>query len=177
MNRVLSATGHRPDKLGGYTQNNATIRRIKNELLVKLRLCISVYGFDEFWSGAAQGFDQLFFEVVEDLRVEFPHIKNNIAMPYKDFGENWPEPARKHLKELCCMADKVHIVYEGGFSFGKLNGRNIFMVDKGDGVMACWDGSKGGTYNCIEYAKRKKKPILRLNPRMWTWSCTEVLMP
>ncbi len=171
MGKVMSATGHRPDKLGGYKpRNNPTVQHIKEELYEKLRLCMDG-GFDEFWSGAAQGFDQIFFEVVEDLRVEFPHIKNNIAIPYKGFGDNWPEAAKKNLDELCKLADVVHIVCEGDYDIRYLQKRNVFMVDKGDAIMSCWDGTMGGTFNCIEYAKKKKKPILRLNPRTRIWNC------
>jgi hypothetical protein len=32
-------------------------------------------------------------------------------------------------------------------------------------VIAFWDGStSGGTFNCVEYAKRKKKEIYQINP-------------
>jgi hypothetical protein len=29
-------------------------------------------------------------------------------------------------------------------------------------VLAYWDGSSGGTANCIKYAEKKKKPIINL---------------
>jgi uncharacterized phage-like protein YoqJ len=43
--------------------------------------------------------------------------------------------------------------------------RNEYMVDNADMVIAFWDGStSGGTFNCVEYAKRKKKEIYQINP-------------
>lgn len=38
------------------------------------------------------------------------------------------------------------------------------MVDNSDTVIAVWDGSKSGTGNCVEYAKRKNVPVFTLEP-------------
>jgi len=40
--------------------------------------------------------------------------------------------------------------------------RNIWMVDNCDLVLALWDGSDGGTGNCIKYANKIGKPIVNL---------------
>jgi uncharacterized phage-like protein YoqJ len=40
--------------------------------------------------------------------------------------------------------------------------RNIWMVDHADEVWAFWDGSKGGTANCVKYAERVNKPVRNL---------------
>lgn len=41
--------------------------------------------------------------------------------------------------------------------------RNKWMVDNADAVMAYWSGvEKGGTYNCIEYARQVNKPIANI---------------
>ena len=37
------------------------------------------------------------------------------------------------------------------------------MVNNSDLVIAVWNGSKGGTNNCIDYAKKKNKDILYIN--------------
>jgi hypothetical protein len=38
------------------------------------------------------------------------------------------------------------------------------MVDRCDIVIAAWDGSRGGTGHCVEYARHKKKEIIVLTP-------------
>ena len=38
------------------------------------------------------------------------------------------------------------------------------MVDNADKVIAVWDGSKGGTYNCVKYAEKQNKEIIVINP-------------
>jgi uncharacterized phage-like protein YoqJ len=45
--------------------------------------------------------------------------------------------------------------------------RNEWMVDRADKLVALWDGSWGGTFNCIEYARKKGVPFDNLWAR---WS-------
>ena len=42
--------------------------------------------------------------------------------------------------------------------------RNEEMVDRCDLLIGVWDGSKGGTYNCINYAIDHGREIVRINP-------------
>ena len=42
--------------------------------------------------------------------------------------------------------------------------RNEYMVDLTDKVIAVWDGSKGGTGNCVRYAEKCGKEIIRILP-------------
>lgn len=43
--------------------------------------------------------------------------------------------------------------------------RNEYMTDNSDIVIAVWDGSKGGTANCVRYAKKLNKEIIVINPK------------
>jgi uncharacterized phage-like protein YoqJ len=40
--------------------------------------------------------------------------------------------------------------------------RNKWMVDHSDMVLSLWDGSAGGTANCIEYARHVDKPVVNI---------------
>ena len=42
--------------------------------------------------------------------------------------------------------------------------RNEYMVDKADTLIAVWNGTSGGTANCVKYAKKKGVDIVRLDP-------------
>ena len=42
--------------------------------------------------------------------------------------------------------------------------RNIWMVDRSQYIIGVWDGTEGGTANCIEYAKKKDINILIIKP-------------
>ena len=43
--------------------------------------------------------------------------------------------------------------------------RNEYMVDKCDILLAVWDGSAGGTNNCVKYARKLDKEIIIIDPR------------
>lgn len=53
----------------------------------------------------------------------------------------------------------------GRHSNVKLQLRNVYMVDQSDIVVAIFDGTKGGTFNCIKTAKEKGKRIIVLDPK------------
>ena len=53
---------------------------------------------------------------------------------------------------------------EGEYYPAKMEKRNEYMVDHSDIVIAVWDGSKSGTENCIKYAQKLNKRIIRINP-------------
>lgn len=44
---------------------------------------------------------------------------------------------------------------------------NEWMVDRAGRIAALWDGSWGGTFNCLNYARRRGVPIDNLWDR-WT---------
>jgi uncharacterized phage-like protein YoqJ len=56
------------------------------------------------------------------------------------------------------------IVCEGGYHPDKLQKRNIWMVDRSTAVLALWDGSKGGTANCVKYAEKVSVPVFNVWP-------------
>lgn len=52
-------------------------------------------------------------------------------------------------------AAEVVVVSDGEYAVWKMQTRNEAMVDAADELWALWDGSSGGTKNCIDYAKGK----------------------
>lgn len=57
------------------------------------------------------------------------------------------------------------IACEGGYASWKMQKRNEWMVDRCDILVSVWDGTEGGTYNCVNYAIGKNKQIIRINPK------------
>jgi uncharacterized phage-like protein YoqJ len=43
--------------------------------------------------------------------------------------------------------------------------RNKWMVDHCDALVAIWNGTSGGTANCVKYALSVNKPIVMINPK------------
>jgi len=62
------------------------------------------------------------------------------------------------------LADGVVVVSEGGYSARNMQRRNEWMVDHSDKVLAVWDGSNGGTGNCVAYARSIGREIIRIDP-------------
>lgn len=45
-----------------------------------------------------------------------------------------------------------------------LHARNHWMVDRAHLLVAVFDGSPGGTAECVRYAEQRAVPVLRLDP-------------
>lgn len=156
-------TGHRPDKLGGYNENNQIAIKVKEDLNMTIRNCI-FNGYDTFISGGALGVDQWAAEKVLNWRREFPNIKLIIARPFPSQACKWYKDSVDYFNQLCQKANEVIDVNSDPYAAWKMQKRNEWMVDNSDLVVAVWDGSNGGTGNCVKYAQSKNKKIIRINP-------------
>jgi len=108
----------------------------------------------------ALGVDQDFaFTCVE---MQIPFIA---AVPFLGQESTWPRESQEFYRELLAHAYCQYVVTGGGYSAHKMDRRNRWMVDNCDILIAVWDGSRGGTYNCVEYAEQVRRPIHRINPR------------
>jgi uncharacterized phage-like protein YoqJ len=149
---VYAATGHRPDKLGGYYDMVAAERlaRVAGEFLAACRP-------DRVIVGMAQGWDTAV--AVAAVRLGIPFVA---AVPFKGQESTWSLTARKRYENLLECADEVVIVSPGGFSNAKMQTRNEWMVDRAALVVAMWNGTRGGTANCLDYAAARGVPIVNL---------------
>lgn len=167
MGQTLCFTGHRPNKLGGYSGERAkTIQDgIFGKLVHVVQRAIDV-GFDTFISGGALGIDQIGAEAVlhRKRNPAFSHIKLIIARPFPSQACKWPRFSQENFENLCEKADKIVDVSEDPYSPEKMQIRNEWMVDNSDAVIAVWNKSGGGTGNCVDYATKQFKPILVIDP-------------
>lgn len=164
-------TGHRPDKLGGWNENNKTANAVKKWLWQSIKRAIKG-GHDTFISGAALGVDTWAAEAVHALKDEFPHIQLVLALPFANQASVWRKESLVRWERLVDIADKVITVSdnppEGSprWAYAQvLHKRNQYMVDHAHSGIAVWNGDeKGGTYDCLGRAKKKERPVLRLDP-------------
>lgn len=146
---ILSVTGHRPNKLGGYSpEAYRKLLALAMNQVIKLQPSLVI-------TGMALGWDTAIAEACFQLNV--PYLA---AVPFKGQECLWPALSQYKYRNLLFHAQEVVIVSTGSYSAGKMNKRNRFMVDKADSVLALWDGTQGGTGNCVAYAKLKGKPII-----------------
>lgn len=159
---ILTITGHRPPKLGGYDLPNPVFQAVMEGIdrsLIALRP-------ERLVSGMALGVDQWALDscILND-------IPYTAAVPFQGFSRNWPHKSQEHFQYFMARADKVVYTTEGNppYSDQLLHHRNQWMVMNSDAVLAVWDGSSGGTANCVRFAKACGKPVyfVQLNPEIW----------
>lgn len=153
---ILAITGHRPPKIGGYDPTAP----LRVAVRAAIRKHLLEFKPEKGISGMALGVDQDFAEECHALDIPFV-----AAVPFKGQEGAWPEAARAHYDYLLGLAETVVVVRGGGFAAWKMQERNKWMVDRCSHLLAVWDGSSGGTANCVEYAKSQSKPITRINPK------------
>ncbi len=177
MGRTVAVTGHRPNKLkGGYTWNTAENKRLITELTKTFKWLIEEHEMTELITGGAIGVDQYAFQAGLNLKELGYNLKLTLAIPYESQPSVWQQEQRKRYEEFKTLADKIVYVdtvegYRnknetvGEHSNFKLFRRNEFMVDRADILVGVWDGTKGGTYNCIKYAQKDEtKEFVFINP-------------
>ena len=151
---VVAATGHRPDKLGGYRNWDA----IRGNLIEFAELYLSERQPDQGICGMAQGWDMCFAQALTNLRI--PWIA---AVPFVGQESRWPEKQQREYNDLLARAAQVVVVCDGRYANYKFLTRNRWMVDRASEICALWNGDKeGGTASCLNYARRKKVPIRNL---------------
>jgi uncharacterized phage-like protein YoqJ len=153
---IVVFTGHRPDKLGGYRLPNPTYTKVCQEIDKALRELKP----EKVISGMALGVDQWAAYIAHKLNIPFV-----AAIPFEKQESKWPAKSQEIYHQLVKLASEVVIVSPGGYSADKMQIRNKWMVDHCDKLIAIWDGSSGGTGNCVQYAESVKKDIYRINPR------------
>lgn len=148
---VLSLTGHRPDKLGGYSKEaEKKVLRVAKNLLLKVEPDFVVSGMALGWDTAG---------ALAAIALDIPLIA---AVPFEGQESRWTEDSQARYKKILHKAHKVQQVCRPGYAPWKMQVRNIWMLDVGNVVGACWDGSPGGTANCLKVARSRNMRIINV---------------
>jgi uncharacterized phage-like protein YoqJ len=165
----IAVTGHRPNKIGGYN-NELRDSCIKANMRSVIRDIQAVRGLTDLYaykvkliSGMALGIDTLWAEV--GLELEIPVIA---AVPCVGQEKVWPKPSQEKYRKL--LDQCVEVVYvDNRYSAAAMQKRNEWMVDKCDILVAYWNGTPGGTRNCVNYASKAGRKTMIINPdELWT---------
>lgn len=151
---IASATGHRPDKLGGYTPE------ARGRLTAFAERVIPWESLTGFVSGMALGWDTAC--ALACLSRNVPLIA---AVPFDGQESIWPEESQRVFRWILARAARVEIVSPGPYEMRKLQLRNRWMVDNCDFIAALWNGSPGGTANCLRYAEAASRPVANFWPQ------------
>lgn len=167
--KVHSGTGHRPAKLGGEWLMNGPVSAGLRTAILDFLIADRP---DEVISGMAIGFDMIWAE--EALALGIPVTA---ALPCVGQETRWrPEQISRYRRILANPKVTTVVCAPGEYSVHMMLNRDHWLVDhtsRPDGkLLACWNGSSGGTRNTVVYARRKNLPVVYLkaaNPEQTQW--------
>jgi uncharacterized phage-like protein YoqJ len=114
-------------------------------------------------SGMALGWDTAIVQAC--LHLGLPYVA---CIPFRGQESRWPSSSRDAYHEYLRKAANVIVCSSGAYSSYKMQIRNERMIDMalqfGPGpnnsiLLAMWDGSSGGTENCLLYARTRMETI------------------
>lgn len=157
----IAITGHRPNKLDN---DYSLISPLTLSIAYQIQLIINKYKDQDLVliTGMALGIDTLFAQIA---------IENNIpfiaAIPCLNQDVMWRLEFRKQYHNIINhpLCTKVYVSNEK-YTLDCMQNRNKWMVDNCDKLITVWNGSTGGTKNCVDYARKLSKAIeiIRINP-------------
>lgn len=152
---ILAGTGHRPDKLGGYSPT--TLAKLKG----LATLCLDQSSPTRVISGMALGWDQALAEACVDAKIPF-----DAYIPFEGQENRWPADSQRRYRELLAKARRINVT---SFTphISAFNRRNRDMIRDCDMLLALWNGDqRGGTANAVNDAMAVRREILNVWP-MW----------
>lgn len=160
---TLAVTGSRPNKLkGGYDNMSSDNQRMIDFFTKTIEDTLALNDKVHCISGGALGADTLWAIAVINCRFMYPgRVSLEMAIPFTNQDGNWPDKSKNIYRDLLAQADKITNVsgqdlYEPTY----MQARNEYMVDNCHGLIAIYNGTTGGTHNCVQYAKKQNKRIL-----------------
>lgn len=145
--RTCAFTGHR--NLGRDFNKTELERVIKG--LIK-------GGFTFFLVGMAVGFDTECFKILEELR-KTENIRIIACIPCKGQDYKFSLKQKEEYKKMLDSADeKIYVSEE--YTKTCMFKRNMFMVDSASILVAYLNSDRGGTFQTVNYAKRKNVSII-----------------
>jgi len=134
---ILGTTGHRPNKL---PNNTPRLIRFASAM-------IELHAPAKVLTGMALGWDSIVAEACRRLRVPF-----DAYVPGLGQDRLWSAEDSLQYHFLLSKAARVVRVTDGPCDDAAYEARNRRLVDDCTRLSAFWDGSLGGTANCVRYA-------------------------
>lgn len=165
--RSVAFTGYRPQKLSfGDDLTHPDAVRLRAAIKTEYRKLIQ-RGFNQFLTGGATGCDLMAAEVILELREEYPRkvkMTHWLCMPCFDHTAKWKDEDKERLEKIKEKSIAFYVSDRPYFN-GCMQVRNRYMVDTSRVLLAVHDGQKGGTLNTLEYARRKNRKVIIINPK------------
>lgn len=131
----------------------------KNALKSKIKALIDG-GFTTFLVGMAVGFDTVCFKLLEEFRKEYP-IKIVACIPCYNQDYKFSVKQKEEYKKMLDSSDE-NIYVSKEYTKNCMFKRNMFMVDSASVLVAYLKNDRGGTFQTVNYAKRKNVSIIMI---------------
>ena len=159
-------TGYRPQKFPfPLDSSDSRYTQFENLLTAEIIKLIN-NGCLTFYTGMAMGFDIIAAECVLLLskapKFREEDMKLVCAIPFMGQADKYPADWRARYDEVLGAATQS-IIVSNDYYPGCYYDRNRFMVDNSDCVVTWFDGSRGGTKNTIDYAKKIGRKVININ--------------
>ena len=153
-------SGYRPKKFN-YS-DPVMLENISIKLATAIFILIDK-GCGTFLFGGAPGFDILAARSVNHAKTIKKDVDLICVLPYKDFylSDEFDDFWRRQYSNIITKCDDVITINEH-YRQGCYMDRNKYMIDNSSQLICLFNGTKGGTYNTIEYAKSKTVGITNL---------------
>ena len=164
--KVCCFTGHRMQSLPfGFNENDERCVKLKTVLKAEIIRLIEECSVTEFISGMAIGVDMYAAEIVLGLKRQYPYSQLwlECAIPCKNQTAKWNQLNRDRYFDIINQCDKETLL-QTHYTPDCMQKRNEYMVDKADYVIAVWNGTGSGTGNTVQYAQKKGKEVIIINP-------------
>ena len=160
----VAFTGYRPEKMPFCElpddKNYAKFRAIQLKVIKRL----IEKGATHFISGVAMGFDTWVAEDILELKRENGLLTLECAIPFPQQADNWPQHAKQRRKYILERSDVLTTVSDC-YVRDAFFARNRYMVDCADVLVCAFDGARGGTAYTVDYALKKNKIIIKIDPQ------------
>lgn len=158
---IICATGHRPPKVCSWQQYEQPGLPRMTALAKNSLIALEP---EKVISGMALGWDTAIS--LASLELGIPLIA---AVPFEEQERTWQTQDRNRYCQILDRAHKVCYVYnEVGSKCSKqrvnemMKGRDRWMVDRADKVLALFNGTPGGTWHTVRYAESIRKPVVNV---------------
>jgi uncharacterized phage-like protein YoqJ len=158
--------------VGGYNNKTNRCKPIKQALKELFQELFKDPEHDFLFTGMALGVDQWAAEVALEMGVKVIAV-----IPCKDQECVWPQSAQLQYTNILSKCYKTILVDPRPYAkeLNQMQKRNLVLIDACDVLVAVWSGSRysynnvgqstgSGTYNCVEAATEKGKPIYQIFP-------------
>lgn len=154
MSKICCFTGHRDMSARDFRELPEKLDKLVAEL-------VENEGVTDFRAGGARGFDSLAAIAVIKLKKTYPEVKLHLILPCKNQESRYSPLEKKLYNFTLHNADSVYYIQER-YSNGVMFARNRALVDGSDICAAFMTRLRGGTYQTVNYARKKGIKLINL---------------